>query len=221
MERNNKLSFIAGRYTLITPSNIDVIYTMKLNRYLFRKSSEKLIKGDEEYLIPKYDAEGNFTNAEFNSKTQNGFPLTVKDFINYEFDFLDNKFDWEVMDLGMRKTLQAWKQLLNEKMKFIPVHDYNFWNEDAYAMFKYLHENYYNNAANQRLSDIWHYLKELSRNNKKYRFTATKENYQNFISKEYDIDLTNMDKRENYDKEKIKMDDYRKDFESLLNWNTQ
>lgn len=76
-----------------------------------------------------------------------------------------------------------------------PPFDPNLWNEKCYDIFKYLYDNYYNNTTKRKLTNIWFFLKKFDL--EKYPFFATKDDYKDFIQKNYNITLTNFDKAEN------------------------
>lgn len=87
-----------------------------------------------------------------------------------------------------------------------PIYDANLWNKEAFKFFKYLYDNYYldGKPTNVKLASIWHYLTDIKYDDKinepTYNLHATKDQYKDFIEKEYRIKITNMDKKDSYNK---------------------
>lgn len=96
-----------------------------------------------------------------------------------------------------------------------PKFDPNLWNNDCFELFKYLYDCYYK-STNRQLTNIWFYIKESGNN--KYILKATKDQYKDFILKNYQINITNFDKAQTKweDKEWHTIDDHRIIFEDTL-----
>jgi hypothetical protein len=114
------------------------------------------------------------------------------------------------------KAPQQDEDIMSDNIKVQhPNHDPNLWNNDCFELFKYLFDCYYISTKRQ-LTNIWFYLKENG--NIKYNLKATKDQYVNFISENYQKEITNFDKAQTKweDKEYQTIYDHRKNFEDTL-----
>jgi hypothetical protein len=92
-----------------------------------------------------------------------------------------------------------------------PKHDPNLWSSDCYNLFKYLLDNYYTSTKRQ-LTNIWFFLNEYDKI--KYNLKGTKDNYRDFIEKNYNISIKNFDKASvKYLSEYGTMNDHRINYE--------
>ncbi len=106
------------------------------------------------------------------------------------------------------------EQISNKQKNHLDF-DPNLWNNHCYGLFKYLYENYYKGTKRQ-LTNIWFYLRYHAP--KEYTFNATKDQYEDFISRCYGIDITNWDKAPTKFEEKDcpTMNDHRINYEDSL-----
>lgn len=134
---------------------------------------------------------------------------TIDVFIHI-IDDLQKKINNEFLIFNTNKESQQ------TEAKQHPNFDPNLWNNDCYELFKYLYDCYYK-STNRQLTNIWFYLKESGKN-KKYILKATKEQYKDFINKNYKIKIKNFDKAQTKweDKEYQTLDDHRKNFDDIL-----
>ncbi|ELY2010331.1 hypothetical protein SL057_001375 [Flavobacterium psychrophilum] len=127
----------------------------------------------------------------------------AKEYLLYFKPILENK----VLEL-----LNYNKQITYTSTIEHPKQDPNLWNEKCFELFKYIFDNYYKGSKRQ-LTNIWYYLKEYKPT--QYTLKATKEQYIEFISSNYNIKITNTDKAQNkyVDKEFPTMNEHRQNFE--------
>lgn len=83
-----------------------------------------------------------------------------------------------------------------------PIHDPNKFNSQGYKFFKYLIENYYyednTKPTPTKLINIWHYFNNSLNSKQKYSMRMTKETYKDFIIKNYNIKISNDEKKTSY-----------------------
>lgn len=107
-----------------------------------------------------------------------------------------------------------------EKLNSIhPEYNPNLWNKEAYELFKYLYDNYYTEGRQTKvkLTNIWFYIREDDPS--KYSLFATKDEYKDFIKKNYNgIELKSFDKSEyKYNETDYPtMNDHRQNYEKAL-----
>lgn len=173
---DNKIKFIAMRLSAMTPESIGIIYKEKLEKWFYRKSHKKEWKQNyapyefndknqitnsqfiselskEEWLsltIPqlKHNNNGKIINAEFSKKTESGFDLTEKQFIENELHEL-SKFDYQNLKVKEQATIKFYKKFLESKL-IEPNNNLNdveyrqdiFTNRFAFEVFKNLHQRF-------------------------------------------------------------------------------
>ena len=97
-----------------------------------------------------------------------------------------------------------------------PIHDPNLWSIESYELFKYLKDKYHKSTIKQ-ITNIWFYLKNDT--DIKYKCTATKKQYREFIETNYSITITNFDKSsiDNYQsKQLVAMNNHLKYYKETL-----
>lgn len=227
MANDDKINFIAGRFSSMTADNLDLWYNKKLNKFFVRNSSDVQWLDSEE--VPIFNDQGEIINAKFDKKTRSGFEITEEDFIKTELRFISDGIQVDNLNLDKKKVIQSYQQFLKEKQQGLkvlrqdpettedhPEHDPNLWSAECYELFKYLFENYYNGKTKRQLMNIWFFLHEYDP--LQYTLKATKEKYIAFLWEKYGIKIKNTIKAKyKYDtKEFPTMNDHRINYENLL-----
>lgn len=126
---------------------------------------------------------------------------TFKELIRFD-EFLNNELKLKPSQLEEPQPIEE----VETENTTHPIYDANLWNKEAFKFFKYLYDNYYldGKPTNVKLASIWHYLTDIKYDDKinepTYNLHATKDQYKDFIEKEYRIKITNMDKKDSYNK---------------------
>ncbi|MDV6169687.1 hypothetical protein R1T16_14720 [Flavobacterium sp. DG1-102-2] len=221
----NKAKFISLFIGFTRIEEIDSFFNRRFQKWLFQNSHivNRYNVDQNNNFIFEFDAKGYIINAEFSRATRDGIPLDLKDFIQHELIMISH-FDLRLLDLHQQKRIEYYRNYLAiiteqppksnelvESTELYPPHNPNLWNIMCYKLFMYLHSEYYTKSKRE-LTNIWFYLNENS--GEKYTLNATKDQYREFILKEYSISITNFDKASiKWSRESNKLDEFRINFE--------
>ncbi len=146
-----------------------------------------------------------------------------------DFNKVNEIIQGSVDPLSIEMLLNNYKKI-NERKKEMeskelvpslkhPNFNPNFWNKDAFELFTYLFDNYYDGEGSRRtqtqLINIWFFLKEYDPT--KYLFNFTKKEFKKFLKVHYKINLFNEDRPSNYEGMARKIiDGHRLNYEEVM-----
>lgn len=144
---------------------------------------------------------------------------TIENITIIETDYKILKDRYKLFLLNNQNILQETQKIEFSNSKNIKSkHNPNLWNEDCFELFEYLFSEYYKGTIRQ-ITNIWFFLNEYDRNNsnRKYVLKCTKNDFKDFIKKEYEIIIKNFDKAtaKYEDKEFPTLKEHLQNFENL------
>ena len=163
--KNRKVLFFenSAHLKMITPINIDEIYTKNYNTFLFANSDVVTIDGEP--FLNKFERlkrmKSSYRTVMINN-IKDGFPIIEIDFIKPE---LENSKFLHCKSFKEEKQLELWIKKLNEKLaqpiiteSEIKFDTLIFKDQESYNLFLFLVDEYAGDFRVKQFSQIYHWL---------------------------------------------------------------